>query len=131
MSTPSDTMRTATIHGSDEAEKRAMRLTTTGVVRHGHRRPHPAAVAQQVGDALGVVLVGGDDQPAGVGLAAAQVLEALVGLGQHGGQPLALQAEGGAQPLGRPGPVERVVERRGLGAAVGAIHSMKPLMRGK
>ena len=78
-----------------------------------------------------MVLVGRHHQAAGVGLLAAQGRQPLVGLQQHGGQPLAVEAERGPQPLGRPGPVERVVEGGGLGLAVGAIHSMNPLMRGK
>ena len=61
----------------------------------------------------------GDHQAARVGLVPAQHPQALVGLDQHRGQPLPLQAQRGAQPLGGPGPVQRIVEGRGLGPAVG------------
>ena len=62
MSTPSDTMRTATIHGRVPSAKRAIRCWTRRVVgRRDHGR-HAVALVQQAGDAAGVVLVGRDHQ---------------------------------------------------------------------
>ena len=131
MSTPSDTMRTATIHGSLDAEKRAMRLDDMRVVRHGHRGPHAAAVAQQVGDALGVVLVGGDDSPPASGWvrrsAPSRSWACSSTVGSH--SPSRLSAV-------RSRWAARVRSRASSNAAAwappsGAIHSMKPLMRGK
>ena len=133
MSTPSDTMRTATSHGSLAAAKRAMSRRRVGSSDGDHGRPLAEAVAQEAGDAAGVVLVDGDDQAAGLGVRRRG--------SARGGRPPSrstvgshspVERERGAQPLARPGLVEGVVERwPTLSVPSGAVHSISPPVRGK
>ncbi len=78
-----------------------------------------------------MVLIGGDDQPTGVGLAPADDQQLVVGLAQHVREPLALDGIGGAQALARPRGVERVVEPVGVERPVRGAHSIIPSKRGK
>jgi hypothetical protein len=119
MSTPSDTMRTATIQGSVALREPGDAGRRARVVAGGDHGPDPVPGVEQLGDAPGVVLVGGDHQAGGVGLGGPQLHEPLVGLGQHGGQPPALERQRGAQPLGGPGGVEGVVEAGRVDGPVG------------
>jgi len=85
--------------------------------RDGGRDAVPAA--QQVDDAAGVVVVHGDDEPAGVGLHGADRHELLVGLIEHGGKPFAAERQRGPQALPGSGAIEGVVERVGVLLTVG------------
>ena len=62
-------------------------------------------------DGRGVFLVHGDDQPGGARIACAQVHQLRVGLREHRRHPLALDGEGGAQPLAGQLARQPVVER--------------------
>ncbi len=86
-------------------------VTTTG------RGPEPAP--EDVRDAPGMLLVDGDDQAAGVRLAAAHVSEPLACLAQHRRQPLPVDGEGGPEPLVGERARQRVVEGRLVGRAIG------------
>ena len=74
------------------------------------------APADQAGDAAGVVLIGGDHQPAGVGLLRrGSCVSRSCAWREHARQPLAVEAQRGAQSLGHAVAVELVLE-------VGALH---------
>ena len=68
MSTPSDTMRTATIHGIDALGEVLDARRRGGVVAERQRGGDAVAAAHEVDDAAGVLVVHGDHQAAGVGL---------------------------------------------------------------
>ena len=68
MSTPSETMFTATIHGSRALRERGQLLGGPGLGVEHHQRPLPGRLAQQRGDPARVVRVCGDHQPAGVAM---------------------------------------------------------------
>ena len=99
MSTPSDTIRTATSHSVVPAAKAVIRdddigsseVTSTAVV--------PNRVRSSVGDGAGVVLVGGDDQAARIGVRAPDVRESIDRVAEHRGQPVALDRQRRPQPL--------------------------------
>jgi hypothetical protein len=80
------------------------------VVAGDDRRVDAEAPPHHLGDAPGVLLVGGDDQAAGIGVDGPDGVEAFVGAAQHGGHPLAVERQGSAQALRRAGGVEGVVE---------------------
>jgi hypothetical protein len=73
MSTPSDTIRTATIHGSVLAANSAIRSLASGSSEVATTGLDPVADAQQLRDRLGVVDVHRDDEPAGIRLGLAQL----------------------------------------------------------
>ena len=89
MSTPSETMLTATIHGSVRAGEGG---ELGGGARLGvqhHHRHSSGRLAQQLGDPPGVLGVGGDDQAGRVAVAVlADALELGVGLLEDPRQPV-------------------------------------------
>ncbi len=87
MSTPSETMFTATIHGSREPRKSASLRAAFGLrVQHHHRRA-PGHLAQQLGHPAGVGGVGRDHEAARVAVARrAQRAQLGVGLAQDARQ---------------------------------------------
>ena len=118
MSTPSETIRTATSHGSRPDAKRRDRRRRAGVV--GGRDPgrDAEARAQHRRDPARVLLVGRDHEAARVRLVAPHLGKPVVRGAQHRRQPLALERERRAQPLARARRGERVVEARGVHRAV-------------
>ena len=102
------------------------------VVRgHDHGR-RPDLAPQQRGDLPGVVLVHGDDEPAGVGLVAPDVVEARRRVAQHRRQPLALERQRGPQPLvGELAVASGSSNVAWWTAPSGALHSISPPTRGK
>ncbi len=101
-----------------------MRVGGRRIVAGDDLRPRPQPVAKEPGDVAGVLEIGRDRQAAGVGLLLTDRRQPGVGLRHDGRQPLAVEAEGGAQALGDPGRVERVGERRRLDRTVwrGPLH---------
>ena len=98
---PRLTMRTATSHRSFVAENAAMRPEALGSSESTTTGSSPAICGERLRVGLGRGVVGGDDQPAGVGHpAGAQLRQAGVGGLQDRGHPVALGVEGG---LPRPG----------------------------
>ena len=118
--------------GRSTGAKRAMRADAMRVVGGGHRRPDAPAPLDEVGDGPGVLDVHADDEAAGVGLGAAHLEQAAVGVL--------------AAPTAIHWPsAESAVRRRWLARArsrssskswewnwpSAPTHSMWPLMRGK
>ena len=104
-STPSDTMRTATIQRSSLVAELVDPLRGAGVVGEHERSAFVAGdLPDQLGVRAGGVLVGGDDQAAGVRDALADLGQPLVGGAQHVGHPLAARVERGAPGLARSRP---------------------------
>ena len=89
-----------------------------GIVGRRHDRSHAQPVLQDLGDAPGMVLVGGDHQAPGAGLTFPDGQKLLVGLAQDVGEPFAIKGVGGPEALARPRRVEGVLERVGVDAAV-------------
>ena len=120
MSTPSETMRTATIQGASPlGEPGDLAPRPSGSSEVATVAVTPSRSLQDAGDAAGVVLVDGDDQPGRARVAPAQVGQLGVGLRQHRGQPLALDVQGGAQPLVGQLAGQPVVEGGAVVVAVG------------
>ncbi len=90
------------------AAKRAIRAEASGASEVTISGRSPAIRAEPIGEPLGVLLVGGDHEPAGLGVrAGAQVDQLAVGVAQHVGDPVALGVERGAQPAGGLGGGQR------------------------
>ena len=116
MSTPSDTIRTDTIQGRSFLENASIVLDAAGSSLTTTSAGDAEAVAEQPSDALGMFLVDGDHEAAGVGL------PTLLGWGdpdgaelgdrlrEDGWHPLALQAERSAQSHRRLVAGELVLE---------------------
>ena len=106
-STPSDTMRTATIQRSSLVAELVDALRGAGVVGEDDGRLGAGDLADQLGVRAGRVLVGGDDEAAGVRDALADLGQPLVGGAQHVRHPVAARVERGA-----PGLRDRVLGHR-------------------
>ena len=119
MSTPSDTIRTATSHGSDDEANCGDRGRSLRVVGGDEPGGGPEPPAKQRGDPAGMLAVGRDHEAARVRLLAAHLLQAAVRGAEHLGQPIALERERGPEPLAGAGRVEAVVEGRRVHGAVG------------
>ena len=111
-------MRTATIQGSGASREAGDPPRGLGIVGGGDDRPDPMPALQQLGDVPRVLLVAGDDQPGCVRAASTYLGQPGVGRVEHGGQPLALGRQRGAQALCRQRGLERIVEGGGTQAAV-------------
>ena len=116
---PSDTIRTATSHGSDEEANWAIAADALGIVRGDEPRGGAEPPAQQRGNSAGVLAVGCDHEAACVRLLAAHLLQTPVSGAENLGEPVSLERERGPQPLAGTGGVEVVVERRRVRRAVG------------
>src|SRR6478752_406107 len=113
MSTPSLTMLTATIQRS-EPRVNACSLSAARLGVQDDGRLVAADVAEHARDGAGVLADGGDDEAAGVAVAAgAHALEALVGGGEDARQPVGeLDRDRGAVAPAGLAAGERVGERR-------------------
>ena len=76
MSTPSETIRTATSQGSDDVAKRAISVEACGIVRGHEPRRGPEAGAEQPCNAAGMLAVGRDHETRRVRLLPAHLRQA-------------------------------------------------------
>ena len=112
MSTPSETMRTATIQGGVPCANALIFSEALGSSDVATTARDPEPLLHDLRDAARVLLIHRDDQPGGARVAGAQVAQLRVGLLDHRRQPVALGVERGAQPLVRQLARQRIVERR-------------------
>ncbi len=99
MSTPSETMRTATIQGATPLANRLIFSEALGSSDVAMVGETPSRSSKHGGDALGVLLIDGDHQARGAGVGVAQVQELRVRLREHRRQPFARDVERRAQAL--------------------------------
>ena len=79
---------------------------------HGGPKKLAAKIAEHPGDAVGMVLVGGDDETTRIGLLLADLTQPVVGLAEHRGDPVAVEAQCGAEAGRHLIAGQLVVERR-------------------
>ena len=134
MSTPSDTIRTATSHGSRRGGTRrcaptrpGRRTSTTSAVDAEARRAAASAMPAAWSWSMAMT------RPPASGCSRPdRRASRSCAAPQHARQPLAVERQRGPQALARPGRVERVVERgRVQRRRPAPTHSMWPFVRGK
>ena len=119
MSTPSETISTETSHVPCPAAKRAIRAEASGASEVTTSGPLAGQRREPLGQRLGVLLVGGDHEPAGVRVVAgADPLQPQHRVAQHVRHPVAVGLERGAQAARRLGGGQDDAE---VGAAAAAV----------